>query len=114
MSELQTPDILDNAERFDHNPAIASGHLVSQNPRGDIIPTYIGDENFTLPDKITNEPLHPISAENNAPQEQDATQESLGWETSPIIPAIKQAAALDEKERQDKQAAAKKLRESFT
>ncbi len=114
MSELQTPDILDNAERFDHNPAIASGHLVSENLRGDIIPTHIGDESFALPGKITNDPLDLTSKEDNIPQEPGLTQGYLDWETSSAISLHKQAAEQDEKELKDKQAAAKKLRESFT
>ena len=75
MSESGPPG---DIERFSDNPAIASGHLVSETASGDIEETHIGQERYTLEGKITNDPIVPKSDENNAPLD----PVTLGWETS--------------------------------
>ena len=102
MSESQKPD---DRERFDHNAAIASGHLVSENSQGKIVPTGIGDDRYTVEGKVTNYPL--------IKQGQPLNWEELGWNSSAATPLRERAAEIAEQEAQEKKEAARELRQKL-
>ena len=109
MSEIQASNKPDDRDRFDQNPAIASGHLVSENAVNKIIPTHIGDEKYTLSGKMTNDSLLPTNTDDENHPNQGLSQAELGWETSEAIPLHSKAHKEWQTDMDERREAAKSL-----